>query len=311
MGVFLTFIVALIASAKASNVETRGDLLLTQYPMILSHDSASGEISEERDFIVAKWSKTQSVGLVEQLNCGARAFDYRPSMKKDGKIFAHHGGVTIHVPMEESLRQVISWANIHSEDLVIFYLSHFDGDGCETAVEDLLKKNAVYYVKDCSLLQSLTYASAKKEASRVGSKLGRKGAVMALFDCTEENYDSKINCYGKDFVCYDSWPKNSSSIPFSHLSSHLQAVTSVSDPGQSYGHQMWMAQAHWQSTAESVSLGTLHESSLVLDVQRSQINQWLTNQVSGKAFKHLNFLEVDEVCDNGTNLYQALHNNYL
>jgi hypothetical protein len=292
--------------SNADSVRAGAGTLLTQYPMIMSHDSASGEISEKRDFIIAKWARTQSVGLVDQLQCGARAFDYRPS-SKDGTIYAHHGGVTIRVPMEESLRQVISWANSNPDDLVIFYLSHFYGDDCEKAVADLLTKNHVYAVNDCNALKSLTYGEAKAEAIKTG--LGRKGAVMAIFDCTEENYDSKINCYGKNFVCYDSWPKNSSSIPFEHLSTHLQSVTSV-DPTTSYAQHMWMAQAHWQSTAESVSLGTLHESSLVLDVTRSHINQWLETAVSQRAFTHLNFLEVDDVCDNGNNLYKALRTYY-
>lgn len=301
----LVALFGVISSASAAQLS--GDALLTQYPIIMSHDSASGEINEHRDFIVAKWSKTQSVGLVDQLNCGTRAFDYRPSLNKDGKIYAHHGGITIRVPMEESLHQVLNWSAENPDDLVIFYLSHFDGDGCESAVESLLQKNDVFYVKDCSALATLTYSNAKAAATK--SKLGRKGATMAIFDCTEENYDEKINCYGKDFVCYDSWPQNTSSIPFEHLSTHLQSVTSV-DPSSSYASKMWMAQAHWQSTAASVTLGTLHESSLVLDVTRSRINYWLENEIAQHRFAHLNFLEVDEVCDNGNNIYKALHSYY-
>ena len=76
------------------------DTLLTSLPLIMSHDAASGEIIEERDHVVMDWTKTQSVGLVGQLDCGARAFDYRPYLDKHDVLYAHHGPVVIHTTME-------------------------------------------------------------------------------------------------------------------------------------------------------------------------------------------------------------------
>ncbi len=54
----------------------RDDLPLSLYPLVMSHDSATGELDERRDGLIAAWAKTQPASLVGQLDCGARAFDY-------------------------------------------------------------------------------------------------------------------------------------------------------------------------------------------------------------------------------------------
>jgi hypothetical protein len=41
--------------------------------------------------VVDDWAQTQSIGLAGQLDCGARSFDYRPYLKDDGELYAHHG----------------------------------------------------------------------------------------------------------------------------------------------------------------------------------------------------------------------------
>lgn len=235
---------------------------LNQYPMILSHDAVRSEIVPDRDHVLSDWTKTQATGLVSQLDCGSRSFDYRPQCKRD-TIYGHHGGVTIYKPMEESLQEILKWTSANPSDLVILYISHPDGDGCYEQVQQLLSKYGVYQLSDCSRIDSLTYEGAMN--------LAGSNRLFALFDCTEENYDDKISCYGKDFVCYDdsNWgPTNTSSVPFDHLATHLQGVT-AKNPAVDYKNSMWMAQAHWQSSAETVTLGTLHRSSLVLDEVRS------------------------------------------
>jgi hypothetical protein len=272
---------------------------LNQYPMIISHDAVSGEIVSDRDHVLSDWTKTQSTGLTSQLDCGARAFDYRPQIKGD-MIYGHHGGVTVYKPMEESVQEILKWTAANPIDLIILYISHPDGDNCYEQVSHLLSKYGVYQLSDCSKINSLTYEGALK--------LAGSNRLFAIFDCTEENFDENINCYGKDFVCYDdpSWgPTNTSSVPFSHLSTHLQAIT-AKDPTTDYKNMLWMAQAHWQSSAETITLGTLHRSSLVLDESRSEINLWVQKQVEAGAFSHLNFLELDQVCDNGPAIYTAL-----
>jgi hypothetical protein len=63
-----------LAQSLAPERKLQNDYTLNRYPIIMSHDAATGEIVEERDHVVDDWAKTQSVGLVEQLNCGARSF---------------------------------------------------------------------------------------------------------------------------------------------------------------------------------------------------------------------------------------------
>eukprot|EP01032_Pedospumella_encystans_P037454 gene37454-42422_t len=67
----------------------------------MAHDAASGEIVEERDHVVMEWTRTQGTGLVGQLNCGVRSFDYRPYLQGD-VLFAHHGPVVVHKTMSSS-----------------------------------------------------------------------------------------------------------------------------------------------------------------------------------------------------------------
>lgn len=60
-----------------------------------------------------------------------------------------------------------------------------------------------------------------------------------------------------------------------------------------------------------VAIGELHNSSLLLDEVKSNLNGLLLDAVKQKSFKHLNFVEVNNVCDNGRELLEALRNNYL
>jgi hypothetical protein len=74
-----------------------------------------------------------------------------------------------------------------------------------------------------------------------------------------------------------------------------------------------MLQAHWQLTASSITQGVLHASSTLDDESRASVNSRVADAVtcspcppSGGVFKYLNFLQVDNVCDNGIKLYNAL-----
>jgi hypothetical protein len=49
------------------------------------------------------------------------------------------GGITIKKPMKESLVEIKAWAATHRGELVLMYLSHFDGDdSCNTQVTNHL-----------------------------------------------------------------------------------------------------------------------------------------------------------------------------
>lgn len=174
--------------------------LLTEWKAVLAHDAATGEIVPTRDGIIAKtenaYTITQKGTLVEQLACGARAFDYRPYLQKDGVVIAHHGSAQVHKPMSESISELTAaLSGISDHPLTLLYLSHFDGDageaGCKDATLALLAQKGVPVITDCAALSATT----------VQQQLSR-GKLFALVDCMEERYDPKITCYGLTWDCY-------------------------------------------------------------------------------------------------------------
>ena len=163
---------------------------------------------------------TSSVNLPAQLDCGSRSFDYRPYYS-DGTLYAHHGPYVVRKPMSDVFSEVMAWCNAHPTELVIFDINSCDGDdGCYEAALALVQSLGVYMVNDCNVLSALTYSGAKS-----AGKLPGGGSLIAVFDCTEGLYDDTINCYSKDYTCYDSWPAESSNEPWNHMKEYMRSVT--------------------------------------------------------------------------------------
>jgi hypothetical protein len=55
-----------------------------------------------------------------------------------------------------------------------------------------------------------------------------------------------------------------------------------------------------------VILGTIHGSSLLLDESRSELNNLVTSKVKANAWPHVSFIEINNVCDGGSQLWEAL-----
>ena len=77
-----------------------------------------------------------------------------------------------------------------------------------------------------------------------------------------------------------------------------------------HAHTFTQSQALWQETADSVVIGTLRNSSLLMDEQRSALNQLLAQEVRAGRWAHLNLLEVNNVCDGGAELMAAIRGRY-
>ena len=293
-----------LGSYEAKIKAVSDEKLINSYPIIMAHDAASGEIVEERDHVVMEWTRTQGTGLVGQLNCGARSFDYRPYLQ-GGVLFAHHGPVVVHKTMSSSVEEVMDWCNDNNDELVVLYVTSCDGDeGCMDAAKALLAKKNVYTISECANLQGLTYGEAKKLG-----KLRKGGSLIAVIECTTENYDPSLACTGKGYVCYDwGWPEHTASVPWDAFSAYMFSTTAADPTATS--PNLWMAQAHWQSTTASVVLGTLHNSSLLLDESRGGVNIWVEKSIRSGLFKYLNILELDNVCDNGNNILAALREHF-
>ena len=95
------------------------------------------------------------------------------------------------------------------------------------------------------------------------------------------------------------------------MKSYANSVTSAN-----YTHpsdRLWMVQTHWQTSAASITLGTLHLSSILKDEASSRVNDWVSRSILNSSFDRLNIVEVDHVCDGGKDIYNSLqvYNNNL
>mmetsp|Transcript_88693 Transcript_88693/g.253471 ORF Transcript_88693/g.253471 Transcript_88693/m.253471 type:complete len:276 (+) Transcript_88693:90-917(+) len=184
-----------------------GSTPLNEYGFLMTHDSATGYLNSRRRLsevegtateqvggVVNDWAITQSTGFGGQLGCGARAFDVRPYQKDDGSIIMHHGDVKVDHSFTEAIQEVIDWANSNTDELVLLYLSHFDGAStCETEVKAAMATLGVH-VAACSELSGLTVDGAMTLGALSGG-----GRVLATDGCVAENYDSSITCYKNPF----------------------------------------------------------------------------------------------------------------
>ncbi|CAE7836318.1 unnamed protein product [Symbiodinium microadriaticum] len=203
------------------------------------------------------------------------------------------------MPMKDAVEEVITWCNSNPEELVVFYLTSCDGeDGCKEAALALMAEMGVYTITDCASLDSLSIEAAKAAATLPGG-----GLLLGLYDCIVEQYDPTVNCYGKGFACYEAWSTESTEFPWEKFTFYMDEATEIVPTTDG---RLWMAQAHWQSTAGSITIGTLHNSSLLLDEERSGVNKWTAQSIREGRFKHLNIIEVDNVCDGGLDILGAI-----
>jgi len=273
--------------------------------VIIAHDAATGELDQSRDGVIDKvedaYTITQSVGLVKQLDCGARAFDYRPYLLSDGQVIAHHGSKLIKKSLAASLNELQEYL-LGKTELVVLYLSHFDGEtktcksdpkeNCEESREatlQVLKSFGIPFIQDCNELSGLTVQGAYA-----------KGKLLAIINCVEEQYDPKITCYSLEYTCYGRNKEAAWSKFENYMKNATQPSTSTS---------LRMQQAHWQSSTESVPLGLAHGSSVLKDEKSSGVNKWLAEQINAGAFARgsLNLVELDNVCDYGSDVFAALN----
>ena len=240
------------------------------------------------------WSITQSGGLVSQLDCGARAFDYRPFCE-GGEIFAHHGAVKIDRLLRDSIEDIRGWLAANTDQMVLLYLSHFDGDAnCEQTTQELVQSMGIFPIA-CADVSSITVSQAfGKGAQLVG------GSIVAVIDCMEERYDDTVNCYTSVLeTCYGG--PSGGEIAWARMLDY-QRVSTAAPANDS----LWMTQLHWQSTAASIAYGTLHGGSIIKDEERGGVNAWVADMVRSKQFAALSLVELDSVCHGGLDVYNAI-----
>jgi len=244
-------------------------------------------------------------------------------VSKDGSLVMHHGSVEIPKAMKDGVQEMLDWAASHTddEDFVLLYVSHCSGDGCEDlAKQALIDLGMPKAITDCSELQGMTMGQALEL-----SKLEGGGHILPVFGCTDENYHPEVACSGyqsdgvegTEVEMYDNGPigkldasrgyytcyGSKKDFPINRMFSYLDEISQGGPP--SSGH-LWEMQAIWQESTDSVAIGELHASSLLLDESRSGLNGLLTEAVAAGRFPSINMFEINNVCDGGLELLNAL-----
>ena len=277
---------------------------LNEHHMIMAHDAATTYLDGG---LVDRWAKTQQDGGVRSLlDCGARAFDWRPKLK-GGKLIMHHSSVDINYPMGAALDEAVAWAAVNGtspDDLIVFHSWDCAGDGCDAAARAAFAARNITIIDDCSELDGLTLSEAATRAALPGG-----GAVLAVTGCLEDHYEPDVACSGYDleadgaYTCYRN--DSSRALPLTRMWNYLGNVSAAGPPadGRLYSHQ-----ALWQETDASVAIGVLHGSSLLEDERRSGLNALLSERVADGSFdaRRANLVEVNNVCDGGAALLAAL-----
>jgi len=325
------FCLALLAAgASVTAASIADDTPLTRTPTIMTHDAATGYLGGG---LISRWAKTQPAPFAGQLDCGARAFDARPQLDSKKGLVWHHGSDEVSHPFADSISEIIQWCGKNPTELVLLPISACSGDGCMDAVNKALAAAGVRNLQSCGSLKGLTYGGAKKLGALPGG-----GALLAITGpsgrdgtaCSSGNYDPSQACTGDDGfealnddlykaaqvneeviaprTSFDCWNgSKTADIPVNRLLTYLDGVASggLSD-GMFTQHQ-----ALWQESVRSVVIGTLRGSSLLMDEQKSGLNSIITHAVKSGRWKEVNFLEVNNVCDGGLELLDALRNMQL
>ena len=170
--------------------------LLNEWPIIMAHDAATTYLEGGFLHQINDWTKTQpDGGPIGLLNCGARAFDWRP-LSKDGKLMMHHGSQEVDYPMILSLRAMEAWS-AHSgrneSDLVVLGITDCNGFNCTAMAMQLLDHRNITYIHpdQCGELEGMTVSQAFEKA-----RLPNGGAILAIFDCWASHYDETVACSG-------------------------------------------------------------------------------------------------------------------
>lgn len=143
-------------------------------------------------------------------------------------------------------------------------------------------------------------AALRNEATEDSSSAARVGSER-----TTRGGGSVSSAHGV-YRCYDG--DASADIPLGRMFAYLDGV-SAGFPNSTAGSgsgQLWQMQALWQETPASVVLGTLARSTLLQDEARSGLNAKVADAVSAGRWRHINLLEVNNVCDGGPALFDAL-----
>lgn len=175
---------------------------LNQWPMLQAHDAGTGYLQPDGIItdVVYRFTKTQSGNVTSQLNCGIRAFDWRPSLTGDTLGFAH-GPVFVNHSMESAAAEVVAWADAHASEaedaLVLLIVADCNGQACWDAASAAFGAVGLPVLSGdagCATASNLTLGAAMTAAALPGG-----GHALALMNCPAapvQTYDDRCSCTG-------------------------------------------------------------------------------------------------------------------
>lgn len=180
------------------------DLPLSHWPMLGAHDAGTGYLNASTGSalpdLISKFAKTQAGGITSQLDCGARSFDWRPSLLGGALVFSH-GAVYVNHSMEAAAAEVVAWADAHADEredaLVVLIVADCGGGAaCVVAAADAFAAVGLPVVQGagCAAASDWTLAAAMEAAQLPGG-----GSAVALINCPlgpTNTYDDRWSCTG-------------------------------------------------------------------------------------------------------------------
>ena len=103
------FTLLILFSLQCCGLRDPATTNVNEWPIIMAHDAATSYLKGGLLHQINNWAKTQQDGgPLGMLECGARAFDWRPKLKK-GSLIMHHGSIDVNLPMGSALDDMVKW----------------------------------------------------------------------------------------------------------------------------------------------------------------------------------------------------------
>ena len=193
--------------------------------------------------------------------------------------------------MSTSVQSVITWLTSNPTELVILYVSHFQGSGEQTDISngaaDVLSSLNVDTIRnnECGQLAGLTIGQIKAR-----SQLSSGGYLLAVFGeeggggcMMDEQYNGGVTV-DNGIDNFDNYMREATNYPSGFYAS---------------SGKLYMTQAFWQGAGNHVDLEANNPSG-------GGLNSYTATNVINGAYNFVNFLEVNNVCNNGLVLKSAI-----
>jgi hypothetical protein len=180
------------------------DAPLNTLPFLFAHDTGTVylTLSSALPDVGVRFAQTQTGGNVTALlDCGARAFDWRPSLSADGLLGFAHGPLFVNHSMAAAAREVAAWATAHAADaedaLVLLLVADCNGAGCDAAAAAAFAAAGIPLLSGaagCAAATDLTLAAAMAASALAGG-----GHALAIANCPSAplaTYDDRLSCTG-------------------------------------------------------------------------------------------------------------------